>query len=59
MVDQEELLMREVDDDIRRDKYDEAWRKYRVYIIGTIASIILVVTADTLLKSHVETTSSI
>lgn len=56
MVDQEELLMREVDEDVRRDKYDEAWRKYRVYIIGTAVSIILVVTANTVWKSHVKTT---
>ena len=58
LVDQEELLMREVDDDIRRDKYDEAWRKYRVYIIGTIVSIILVVAGNTLWKSHVKTTEA-
>lgn len=56
MVDQEELLMREIDDDVRRDKYDEAWRKYRVYIIGTAVSIILIVAANTLWKSHVKTT---
>lgn len=56
LVDQEEILMREVDDDVRRDKYDEAWRKYRIYIIGTIVSVILIVAANTLWKSHVKTT---
>ena len=58
MVDQEEILMREVDDEIRRDKYHDAWRKYRVYIIGTIASIVLVVASDTLWKAHEKKTQA-
>lgn len=58
LVDQEELLMREVDDDVRRDKYHDAWRKYRVYIIGTIVSIILVVAGNTLWKAHLKSTEA-
>lgn len=56
MVDQEELLMREVDEDVRRDKFDEAWKKYRVLILGTAVSIVLVVAANSIWKSHVKTT---
>ena len=56
MVDQEELLMREVDEDVRRDKFDEAWKKYRVLILGTAISIVLVVAANSIWKSHVQTT---
>lgn len=55
MVDQEELLMREVDEEVRRDKFDEAWRKYRIYIIGSAVSIVLVVAANTFWKSHLKT----
>lgn len=56
MVDEQELLMREVDEDIRRDKFDDAWRKYRVYIIGTAVSIVLVVASNTFWKSYVTST---
>ncbi len=55
MVDQEELLMREVDEDVRRDKFDEAWQKYKGIIIGTAVSIVLVVAANTFWKDHVRT----
>ena len=54
MVDEQELLMREVDEDVRRDKFDDAWRKYGKYIIGTAVGIVLVVSADTFWTAHVK-----
>lgn len=54
VADEEELLMREVDEDVRRDKFDKAWRKYRVYVIGSAVSIVLVVAANTFWTAHVK-----
>lgn len=43
MVDEQELAIREVDEEVRRDKMDAMWRKYGRYLIGGAVGVVLAV----------------
>lgn len=46
MADESDLLIREVDEDVRRDKLNDLWKRYGRYVIGAAVGIVLAVAAN-------------
>lgn len=58
MVDEQELAIREVDEEVRRDKMDAVWRKYGRYVIGGAVGIVLAVAGLTGWDAYVDANES-
>ena len=42
----EDTIFREVDEELRRDRMQNAWRRYGPYVIGAAVLIVLIVAAN-------------
>ena len=58
MVDEQELAIREVDEEVRRDKMDAVWRKYGRYVIGGAVGIVLAVAGLTGWDAYIDSKES-
>ena len=47
-------IIREIDEDLRRDKFEKLWRKYGPYVLGGAVLFLVVLTAGLLWKDHLE-----
>lgn len=48
----DDLIFREVDEDVRRDRMEALWRKYAPHVIGGAVLIVVAVTAIVLWREH-------
>ena len=41
MVDERDALLRQIDEEVRRERYLKLWNQYGVYVLGAVAAIVL------------------